>query len=41
MENKDVKILPTDFQKYIFKINDKIDYEVIKEESLFITLGKN
>ena len=39
--NKDVKILPTDFQKYIFKINDKIDYEVIKEESLFITLGKN
>ena len=39
--NKDVKILPTDFQKYIFKINDKIDYEVIKETSLFITLGKN
>jgi hypothetical protein len=40
--NKEVNILPTDFQKYIFNINeDNITYEVIKEDSLFITLGKN
>lgn len=36
-----VVILPTDFQKYIFTIDDKISYEVIKEDSLFITLKKN
>ena len=40
--NKDVNILPTDFQKYIFNINDnEITYDVIKEDSLFITLGKD
>lgn len=38
---KDVEILPTDYQKYIFTINDQITYEVIKEDSLFITLNKN
>lgn len=37
----DVVILPTDHQKYIFEISDKISYDVLKEESLFITLGKN
>jgi len=39
--SNDVIILPTDFQKYIFNINNKITYDIIKEESLFITLGKN
>lgn len=39
--NSDVNILPTDFQKYIFTINDNITYDIIKEESLFITLKKN
>ena len=40
--NKDVVILPSDHQKYIFSIDENnIKYEEIKEESLFITLGKN
>ena len=39
--NEDVNILPTDFQKYIFTINDNITYDIIKEESLFITLKKD
>ena len=40
--NKDVVILPSDNQKYIFSIDENnIKYEEIKEESLFITLGKN
>ena len=39
--NNDVVILPTDHQKYIFEIDDEIKYEVIKEESLFLTLKKN
>ncbi len=38
---KDVVILPTDHQKYIFEITDKISYTVIPEESLFITLKKD
>ena len=37
----DVVILPTDYQKYIFKVEKDIDYYVIKEDSLFITLNKN
>lgn len=39
--NKDVEIMPTDYQKYIFDISESISYEVIKEESLFLTLKKN
>lgn len=39
--NKDVAIMPTDYQKYIFDISESISYEVIKEESLFLTLKKN
>ena len=39
--NKDVNILVTDHQKYIFTINDCINYEVIEDESLFILLNKN
>ena len=39
--NNDVVILPTDHQKYIFEIDDEIKYEVIEEESLFLTLKKN
>ena len=39
--NSNVEILPTDFQKYIFNFNEEITYEVIKEDSLFITLNKN
>lgn len=39
--NKDVEIMPTDYQKYIFDISKSISYEVIKEESLFLTLKKN
>ena len=37
----DVNILTTDHWKYIFNINDKITYETIDEESLFITLNKD
>ena len=36
-----VEILPTDFQKYIFTIDNNITYEIIMEDSLFITLKKN
>lgn len=39
--NDKVEILPTDHQKYIFTIEDKITYEVIKDESLFLLLAKN
>ena len=39
--NSDVLILPTDHQKYIFEIDDEIKCEIIKEESLFLTLNKN
>lgn len=39
--NPDVKILPTDYQKYLFTINKIISYEVLIEDSLFITLNKN
>lgn len=39
--NPKVLILPTDFQKYIFTINNNITYKIIKEDSLFITLNKN
>ena len=39
--NKDVNILTTDHQKYIFTIDDKITYEILKEESLFLTLSKD
>lgn len=39
--NKYVNILVTDHQKYIFTINDRISYEVIEDESLFILLNKN
>ena len=39
--NPNVEILPTDYQKYIFTIDDEIKYEIIKEDSLFITLNKN
>ena len=39
--NDKVEILPTDHQKYIFTIEDKITYEVIKDESLFLLLSKN
>lgn len=38
---KDVKILVTDHQKYILEISNQIDIQEIKEESLFLTLGKN
>ena len=38
--NNDVKILTTDYQKYIFTIGEEINYETIEEESLFITLKK-
>lgn len=38
---KDVTILTTDHQKYIFTINNDITYQEIKEESLFIILNKN
>lgn len=37
----DAIILPTDFQKYIFTIVEEISYQIIKEDSLFITLNKN
>ena len=36
-----VEILPTDYQKYIFTINDQISYQKIDDVSLFITLNKN
>lgn len=39
--NTNVLILPTDYQKYIFTISDNITYDIIKEDSLFITLKKN
>lgn len=39
--NKDVTILKTDYQKYIFEISDIINIQTIKEDSLFITLNKN
>ena len=39
--NKDVVILPTDYHKYIFEFDPTISYEVIDEESLFITLKKD
>ena len=39
--NKDVEILTTDYQKYIFTVNNKISYETIKDESLFLKLNKN
>ncbi len=38
--NENVQILKTDHQKYIFTISNKIEYQVLKEESLFITLNK-
>ena len=37
----DVLILPTDYQKYIFSIDEEIKYEEIREDSLFITLKKD
>ena len=39
--NKDVIILPTDHQKYVFNIGEDLSYETINEDSLFITLNKN
>lgn len=39
--NSEVVILQTDYYKYIFTISDKITYEAISEESLFITLNKD
>ena len=39
--NPNVNILLTDHQKYIFTINDKITYNRISDESLFILLNKN
>ena len=39
--NKDVIILKTDLQKYIFEIDQEITYQTILEESLFLTLKKN
>ena len=39
--NPNVNILLTDHQKYIFTINDKITYNKINDESLFILLNKN
>jgi hypothetical protein len=39
--NSNVLILPTDYQKYIFEISDKISYETIPDVSLFITLKKD
>ena len=39
--NPNSKILVTDYQKFIFNISDTINYQEIKEESLFITLKKD
>ena len=39
--NENVIILKTDRQKYIFEISDEITYQVIEDESLFLTLNKN
>jgi len=39
--NDNVTVLKTDHQKYIFTINDNINYETINDESLFILLNKN
>ncbi|MBQ8293733.1 MAG: MBL fold metallo-hydrolase [Bacilli bacterium] len=41
LANKEVNILTTDHQKYVFDISDKITYQTIKEESLFLTLKKD
>ena len=38
--NNNVKVLKSDHQKYIFNMDEKITYQEIKEESLFITLQK-
>lgn len=38
--NPNAIILHTDYQKYIFEISNEINYQEIKEESLFITLKK-
>lgn len=39
--NKNVIILPTDYQKYIFDIGNKITYKKIEDTSLFLLLNKN
>lgn len=39
--NSNVLILPTDYQKYIFEISDKISFDAIPDVSLFITLKKD
>ena len=39
--NNDVDILVTDHQKYIFTINENINYEKIIDESLFLLLNKD
>lgn len=39
--NKDVKILKTDRQRYIFDIKDEITYDTIIDDSLFIKLNLN
>ena len=39
--NPECKIMPTDYQKYIFTINNTISYQKIDEVSLFITLNMN
>lgn len=39
--NPDVKILVTDYQKYLFKVGSQIDYEQIEDTSLFIVLNKD
>lgn len=39
--NPNVKILKTDYHKYIFTIDNDINYQDIFEESLFITLKKD
>ncbi len=38
---EDVVILPTDHQKYLFTIDNKISYHEIKDESLFLILNKD
>ena len=39
--NNNVIILKTDHQKYLFEIDQKITYQTILEESLFLTLKKD
>lgn len=39
--NPDVKILVTDYQKYLFKVGSQIEYEQIEDTSLFIVLNKD